>query len=163
PRSWYGGTTCVPVHGSLRSSMSPSRAWPTAGRPHTRRRSPAVRTSVELGAREAGPTRRSVAFVALEPDEPVGTGPNHDLAIGSTPRPRLQVVHHSAAFGEKREPAAQSRGSGSTEQGQHHAFGSEWQFVPGHIGARQRNGSVGQVAVGDGIGRAVGPVELRES
>jgi hypothetical protein len=52
--------------------------------------------------------------------------------------------------------------SGGTEQGQHHAFGSEWRLVPGHVGAEQRDGSPSQVAVGNGIGRTVGPVELRE-
>src|SRR5215813_9669731 len=135
PRRWYGGTTVVPV----------------------------ARTHVEPGPGEVGPTRRSIAFVALEPDEPVETVTINDLPIGSTPRPHLQVVYHPAVFGETREPATQSRGSGSTKQGQHHAFGPEWQLVSRHIGARHRNVSVGQVAVGNGIGRAVGPVELRES
>ena len=51
---------------------------------------------------------------------------------------------------------------GSTKQGQHHAFGSEWRLAAGHIGAKQGDGSPGEVAVGNGIGWTVGPVELRE-
>src|SRR5258708_17291576 len=51
---------------------------------------------------------------------------------------------------------------GSTKQGQHHAFGSEWRLAAGHIGAKQGDGRPGEVAVGNGIGWTVGPVELRE-
>ena len=80
----------------------------------------------------------------------------------STPRPHLQVVHDPAAFGETGKPVTQSLGSGSTKQGQHHAFGSERQLVPRHIGARQRHRPLGRVAVGNRIRWAVGPVELRE-
>src|SRR6202021_117373 len=110
----------------------------------------------------ASQTRRSVTLIALEPDEPVQTVTVNDLPIGCAPRPGLQVVHHLAAFAETGEPGAQSRGSGSTEQGQHHAFGSEWRLVPGHVGAKQRDGSPREVAVGNSIRWSVGPVELPE-
>ncbi len=107
-------------------------------------------------------SRPSVALVVLEPDEPVETVTVDDLPVGCAPWPRLEVVHDPATLGETGKPVAQSRGSGSTKQGKHHAFGSEWRLVAGHVGAKQRDGSLGEVAVGNGIRRTIGPVELRE-
>src|SRR5258705_11415665 len=101
------------------------------------------RSNPSAGRETGAPTRRSVALVALEPDEPVETVTVDDLPIGCAPRPRLQVVHDPATFAETGKPVAQSRGSGSTKQGQHHAFGSEWRLVPGHGSAKQRDGSPG--------------------
>ena len=53
-------------------------------------------------------------------------------------------------------------GSAAPSRSQHQAFGSDWPLIPGHVGAGQRDESPGEVAVGDGIGRTVDPVELRE-
>ena len=106
--------------------------------------------------------RRSVALVALESDEPMETVPVDDLPIGCAPWPRLQVVHDPATFGQTGEPVAEGRGSGSSKQGQHHAFGSERRLVATHVGAVQRDWSLGEVAVRNGIGRTIGPAELRE-
>ena len=73
-----------------------------------------------------------------------------------------KVVHDPATFAKTGKPGAQGRGSGSAKQGQHQAFGSQWpRLVPAHVGAKQRDGPAGQVAVGNGIGRTVGPVEFR--
>src|ERR1700691_5986188 len=108
------------------------------------------------------PTRRSVALVVLESDQPVQTVPVDDLPIGCAPWPSLQVIHDPATFGQTGEPVAQGRGSGSAKQGQHQAFGSDWRLVAGHVGAKQRDWPLDEVAVGDRIGRTVGPAELRE-
>jgi hypothetical protein len=59
------------------------------------------------------------------------------------------------------EPGAQSRGSGSTKQGQHHAFGPEGRLVPDPSAPDAAMAS-GQVTVRHRIGRTAGPVELRE-
>src|SRR5215475_5132357 len=153
------GRSCCVRTGSHRPSW-PTKCWlrlacarltdAAGGSPRFRRR-----------RRLHAVTGRLAALVALEPDEPVEPVTVDDLPIGCTPRPLLQVVHDPAPFAETGKPGAQSRGSGRAQQGQHHAFGSDGPLVPGHVGAGQCDGSPGQVAVGDGIGRTVGPVELR--
>src|ERR1700733_13221113 len=95
------------------------------------------------------PTRRSVVVVALESDEPVQTVPVDDLPIGCAPWPGLQIVDDPATFGQAGEPVAQGRGSGSTKQCQHQAFGSERHLVPGHVGTKQQDWPLGEVAVGN--------------
>ena len=80
--------------------------------------------------------RCSAALVTLEPNEPVETVTIDDLPIGCAPRPRLQVVHDPATFAEAGKPVPQYRRSGRTKKGQHHALGSEWRLVPGHVGAK---------------------------
>ncbi len=61
-------------------------------------------------------TRRSVAPVALEPDEPVQAVAVDDLPVGGPPGPHLQVFHDPATVGEVGEPLAQGRRTGGTEQ-----------------------------------------------
>ena len=85
-----------------------------------------------------------------------------DLPVGCAPWPRLQLVHDPTAFGETGKPLAECRGSGRTEECQHQAFGPERRLASGNVGAKKRDGSAREVAVGNGISRTVGPVELRE-
>src|ERR1700684_2097395 len=59
------------------------------------------------------PTRRSVALVVLESDQPVETVPVDDLPIGCAPWPSLQVIHDPGTFGQPGEPVAHGRGHGS--------------------------------------------------
>src|ERR1700689_5832126 len=111
---------------------------------------PAVGCSIIVGpaltAVGGRPTRRSVALVALESDQPVETVPVDDLPVGCAPWPSLQVIHDPATFGQTGEPVAQGRGSGSAKQGQHQAFGYKLRLVPDDIGAEQRHWPLGLVA-----------------
>jgi hypothetical protein len=79
-----------------------------------------------------------------------------DLPIGCAPWPCLQVVHDPATFAEAGKPVAQYRRSGRTKKGQHYALGSEWRLVAGHVGAKQRDGSPREVAMGNGVRRNLG-------
>src|SRR5215471_8769276 len=142
-------------------SAAPSFAFPGPPRMQDIQLTRGCRTATQ-GLQRRPPIRRSVALVTLEPDEPVETITVDDLPVGCAPRPLLQVVYHLAPFAEAGKPGAQSRGIGSTKQLQHQAFASDWPLIPGHVGAGQRDESPGEIAVGDGIGRTVGPVELRE-
>lgn len=76
--------------------------------------------------------------------------------------PLLQVINNPAAIREDGEPVAQGGRLCGAEQGQHHAFASERLLVAGHVGGEERDRSASEVAVGDGVSRTVGPVELGE-
>ena len=99
--------------------------------------------SMHPESRSETATRHSVAFVALETDKPVDSITIDDLPIGRAPRPLLQVLHDPATFAQTGKPCTQGRRIGGTQESQHHALGSEWPFVPGHVGAGQRDPPAG--------------------
>ena len=105
---------------------------------------------------------RSVALVAFESDQPAEAVTVDHLSIGCAPRSRLQVIQDTATFGETGEPVAQGGWGGRTKQGQHDARAAEWGLIAGHVGGEERDRPRVEVAVGDGIRRAIAPAELVE-
>ena len=118
--------------------------------------------AVHRGARaqRAASDRRSVAR-RLEPNEPVETvtvdalasdAPHGRVCKSSTTRPPSQRRENQlrnvegAAVPSRASIMPSDRNGGSSPD----------------IGAKQRDGSPGQVTVGNGIGRTIGPVELRK-
>jgi hypothetical protein len=85
-----------------------------------------------------------------------------DLPVRRTPGTLLQVIHDPPTLGEAGEPSAQRGGVGRTKQGQHQALAAKWRLVAGHVGGEECDRAVDEVAVGNGIRRAVSPVELLE-
>ena len=100
------------------------------------------------------------ALVILETDQPVQAVPVDDLAVGCAPRPHLEVIDHPAALAEPGEPVLQGRGVGGAEQGQHQSLASQGGLVAGRVGGKEQNRAVDEVAMGDGLSRPVGPVEV---
>jgi hypothetical protein len=97
--------------------------------------------------------------VTVGPANVPSLNPLDDLSVVGAPGASLEVVDHLAALAEPREPLLQSRGVGSSQQGQHQPLSPEGRLSD-RISGEESDRPSGEVAVGDRIGRAVGPIEV---
>ena len=85
-----------------------------------------------------------------------------DLPVRGTPRTRLQLIDDLATIGEPGKPVPKDGRRGSTKQRQHHAFELKRSLVTNRVGGKQRDRSIDKVAVGNRVGRTIGPIEFGE-
>ena len=86
----------------------------------------------------------------------------NDLAVGRSPRSMLKVVNDLATFSQTREPLTKCRGLGSSEKGQHESLSMKRRLLAAHICGVEGNWRIYQVAVCDGVSRAINTAEFSE-
>jgi hypothetical protein len=74
----------------------------------------------------------------------------------------LKVVNDLATFRQAREPLTKCRGFGSSEQGQHEPLGMKRRLLTAHVCGVEGNWRIYQVAVCDGVSRAISTAEFSE-
>ena len=92
----------------------------------------------------------------LEANEPVNAEAIDDLAVGCAPAAFLELVDNGALGGQRFEPAREGIWVGRTQQGEHHAFGSEAGLSVRRVRDVEIDRPANQLAMSDGLGRPVG-------